>query len=133
LLGIYSAAGEEDRAYGMADRLAKDPDPEIRASMGPFFFDRGAPVTAAQLDRSPDRCYLNADSPRMEAFLYYRSKQGDGTFGDIEETALPIPSFTGRPRKSGQEHSPQIFRQHRASTPRRPVYRFLTGPRKSRT
>jgi tetratricopeptide (TPR) repeat protein len=90
LLGIYTTAGEHDRAYGMADRLAGDPDPDVRAAMGPFFFDHGAPVTAAQLDRDPDRCYLNADSPRVEAFLYYRNKQGDGTFGDIAETALPV-------------------------------------------
>jgi Flp pilus assembly protein TadD len=90
LLGVYTAAGDEDRAYGMAYRIANDPDPEIRASMGPFFFDRGAPVTAAQLDRNPDRCFRNADSPRMEAFLYHRSKQGDGKFGDLEETAIPI-------------------------------------------
>jgi Flp pilus assembly protein TadD len=90
LLDIYTAAGNEDRAYGMAYRLAQDPDPEVRASPGPFFFDHGAPVTAAQLDRNPARCFRNADSPRMEAFVYHRSKQGDGKFGDIEETALPI-------------------------------------------
>ncbi len=53
LLGVYTAAGDEDRARGMAERLADDPDPAIRAAVGPFFFDRGAPVTAAQLDRSP--------------------------------------------------------------------------------
>lgn len=90
LLGIYTAAGDGDRAYGMADRLAIDPDPGIRASVGPFYFDRGAPVTAAQLDPNPDRCYRNADSPRMEAFVTHRSKQGAGKFGDTEETALPI-------------------------------------------
>ncbi len=90
LLGIYTASGDEDRAYRMAERLASDPDPGIRASAGPFFFDRGAPITAAQLDRDPERCYRNADSPRVESFLYHRSKQGEGKFGDLEETALPI-------------------------------------------
>jgi Flp pilus assembly protein TadD len=89
LLGIYTASGDEERAYRVADRLAGDPDPGIRASAGPFFFDRGAPITAAQLDRDPERCFRNADSPRVESFLYHRSKQGAGKFGDLEETSLP--------------------------------------------
>jgi Flp pilus assembly protein TadD len=134
LLGIYSAAGEEDRAYGMADRISRDPDPEIRASMGPFFFDRGAPVTAAQLDRSPDRCYLNADSPRMEAFVYHRSKQGDGKFGDIEETALPITFVY--PTALGNQWSAAVTPKYLSGNggPSNPqagrYYRFLDGAAK---
>jgi len=100
LLGLYTADGDADRAYQLANRLAADEDPELRAPAGGFFFDRGAPVTAAQLDRDPQRCYFNADSPRAEAFLYHRSKQGDGKFGDLEETALPLtlvyPTELGR-------------------------------------
>ena len=134
LLGIYGAAGDEDRAYGMADCLAKDPDPEIRASMGPFFFDRGAPVTAAQLDRNPDRCYRNADSPRMEAFLYHRSKQGDGKFGDIEETALPITFVY--PTALGNQWSAAVTPKYLSGNggPSNPqagrYYRFLDGAAK---
>jgi Flp pilus assembly protein TadD len=100
LLGLYAADGDEEQAYELADRLAGEEDPALRAPAGGFFFDRGAPVTAAQLDRDPQRCYFNADSPRAEAFLYHRSKQGDGKFGDIEETALPLtfvyPTELGR-------------------------------------
>jgi tetratricopeptide (TPR) repeat protein len=134
LLGIYTAAGDEDRAYGMADRLASDPDPEIRASMGPFFFDRGAPVTAAQLDRNPDRCFRNADSPRMEAFVYHRSKQGDGKFGDIEETALPItfvyPTALGN-QWSGTLTPRYLSGNGGPSTPQAGrYYRFLDGAAK---
>jgi Flp pilus assembly protein TadD len=134
LLGIYTAAGDEDRAYGMADGLANDRDPEVRASMGPFFFDRGAPVTAAQLDRNPDRCYRNADSPRMEAFLYHRSKQGDGKFGDIEETALPITFVY--PTALGNQWSAAVTPKYLSgnsgpSTPQAGrYYRFLDGAAK---
>jgi hypothetical protein len=102
--------------------------------MGPFFFDRGAPVTAAQLDRSPDRCYLNADSPRMEAFLYYRSKQGDGKFGDIEETALPITFVY--PTALGNQWSASVTPKYLSgnSGPSNPqagrYYRFLDGAAK---
>ena len=134
LLGIYSAAGEEDRAYGMADRISRDPDPEIRASMGPFFFDRGAPVTAAQLDRNPDRCYLNADSPRMEAFVYHRSKQGDGKFGDLKETALPITFVY--PTALGNQWSAAVTPKYLSGNggPSNPqagrYYRFLDGAAK---
>jgi len=76
------------------------PPATSRAPAGGFFFERGAPVTAAQLDRDPQRCYFNADAPRTEAFLYHRSKQGEGPFGDLEETALPLtivyPTERGR-------------------------------------
>ena len=134
LLGVYTTAGDEDRAHGMADRLVNDPDPEVRAAMGPFFFDRGAPVTAAQLDRDPDRCYRNADSPRMEAFLYHRSKQGDGKFGDIEETALPITFVY--PTALGNQWSAAVTPKHLSgnggsSTPQAGrYYRFLDGAAK---
>jgi thioredoxin-like negative regulator of GroEL len=134
LLGLYAEAGEEDRAYDLAGRLARDPDPETRASAGGFFFDRGAPITAAQLDRSPDRCYLNADSARVEAFLYHRSKQGDGRFGDLEETALPLTLVY--PTEPGSEWSAAITPKHLAgsSGPSNPqagrYYRFLNGQAK---
>ncbi len=90
LLGLYTDAGDDDQAYDLARRLAGGPDPNLKASTAGFYFDRGAPITAAQLDRDPQRCYFNADSPRVEAFLYHRNKQGDGKFGDLQETALPI-------------------------------------------
>jgi tetratricopeptide (TPR) repeat protein len=131
LIGLYTEAGDEDRAWDMADRLARYPDPEIRASAGSFFFDRGAPITAAQLDRSPERCYFNADSPRMEAFLYHRSKQGDGRFGDLEETALPMTLVY--PAELGREWSASITPKQLAgsSGPSNPqagrYYRFLNG------
>jgi Flp pilus assembly protein TadD len=131
LLGIYTAAGDDNRAYSMADRLASDPDPGVRASMGPFFFDRGAPVTAAQLDRNPERCFRNADSPRMEAFLYHRSKQGDGKFGDLEETALPITLVY--PTTLGNQWSAAVTPKYLSgnsgpSTPQAGrYYRFLGG------
>ncbi|HEX5680994.1 MAG TPA: tetratricopeptide repeat protein, partial [Desulfobacterales bacterium] len=134
LLGIYTAAGDDNRAYGMADRLANDPDSGIRGAMGPFFFDRGAPVTAAQLDRNPDRCFRNADSPRMEAFLYHRSKQGDGKFGDIEETALPITFVY--PTALGNQWSAAVTPKYLSgnggpSTPQAGrYYRFLDGAAK---
>jgi Flp pilus assembly protein TadD len=134
LLGIYTAAGDDDRAYGMAERLANDPDPGIKASMGPFFFDRGAPITAAQLDRNPDRCFRNADSPRMETFLYHRSKQGDGTFGDLEETALPITLVY--PTALGNQWSAAVTPKYLSgsSGPSNPqagrYYRFLNGAAK---
>ena len=135
LLGIYTAAGDEDRAYEMADRLSRDPDPELKATMGPYFFDRGAPITAAQIDRNPDRCYINADSPRVEAFLYHRSKQGDGKFGDIEETALPMTFVY--PTALGQEWSAAITPKYLSgkgggSSPQAGrYYRFLDGAPKN--
>jgi Flp pilus assembly protein TadD len=131
LLGVYTAAGDEDRAYGMAERLSDDPDPAVRAAMGPFFFDRRAPVTAAQLDRSHDRCYRNADSPRMEAFLYHRSKQGDGKFGDLEENALPITFVY--PTALGNQWSAAVTPKYLSGNggPSNPqagrYYRFLDG------
>ncbi len=90
LLGIYGAAGDEQAGYDLAARLARDPDPTLRAAAGGFFFDRGAPVTAAQLDPGPGRCYTHADSPRVEAFLYHRNKQSSGRYSDLAETALPL-------------------------------------------
>ena len=129
LLGIYSASGDEDRAYGMAERLASDPDPGIRASTGPFFFDRGAPITAAQLDRDPERCFRNADSPRVETFLYHRSKQGDGNVrrsrGNRPARHLRFPDCCRQPMVRGRH--PQVsFRQqwalHSASREVLPVF-----------
>ncbi|MGE5255994.1 MAG: cellulose synthase subunit BcsC-related outer membrane protein [Hyphomicrobiales bacterium] len=131
LLGLYTESGDEGRAYDLADRLAHDPDPQIKASTGGFFFDRGAPITAAQLDRNPDRCYFNADSPRMETFLYYRSKQGDGKFGDLEETALPMTLVY--PTELGRQWSASVTPKYLAgnSGPANPqagrFYRFLDG------
>ncbi|MFO7708781.1 MAG: cellulose synthase subunit BcsC-related outer membrane protein [Desulfobacterales bacterium] len=99
LLGLYSAAGDEAAGFDLASRLARDPDPALRASAAGFFFDRGAPVTAARLDPGPGRCYTNADSPRAEAFLYHRSKQSSGRYSDLEETALPMTLVV--PTRSG--------------------------------
>jgi tetratricopeptide (TPR) repeat protein len=110
LLGLYTTEGDEDRAYDWAYRLADDPDPAVKATAGGFFFDRGAPITAAQLDRDPQRCYLNADSPRLEAFLYHRNKQGDGQFGDLDETALPITFVY--PTAPGKQWSASITPKH---------------------
>jgi Tfp pilus assembly protein PilF len=90
LLGLYSAAGDEDRVYAFADRLAGDADPAIRRTAAEFFFDHGAPITASQLDRDPDRCYTNADSLRAEAFLYNRYREGDSGFSKLLETAMPL-------------------------------------------
>ncbi len=90
LLGIYGASGDEEAGYDLASRLARDPDPALRASAAGFFFDREAPVTAAQLDPGPGRCYTHADSPRVEAFLYHRNKQSSGRYSDLAETALPM-------------------------------------------
>lgn len=90
LLGIYGASGDEEAGYDLAARLARDPDPALRASAAGFFFERGAPVTAAQLDPGPGRCYTNADSTRIEAFLYHRNKQSSGRYSDLAETALPL-------------------------------------------
>ena len=134
LLGVYTAAGDEDRAYDMAYRLANDPDSGVRASTGPFFFDRGAPITAAQLDRNPERCFRDADSPRMEAFLYQRSKQGDGKFGDLEETAMPITFVY--PTALGNQWSGALTPRYLSgnSGPSNPqagrYYRFLDGAAK---
>ncbi len=134
LLGVYTAAGDEERAYGMASRLAEDPAPEVRAAAGPFFFDRGAPLTAAQLDRSTERCYRNADSPRVEAFVYHRSKQGDGQFGDLEETALPITLVY--PTALGNQWSAAVTPKYLSGNggPSNPqagrYYRFLNGTSK---
>ena len=90
LLGLYGASGDEAAGYDLAARLARDPDPALRAAAAGFFFDRGAPVTAAQLDPGPGRCYTNADSPRVEAFLYHRNKQSSGRYSDLAQTALPM-------------------------------------------
>ncbi len=90
LLGLYGVSGDETAGHDLAARLAQDPDPALKASAAGFFFDRGAPVTAAQLDPGPGRCYTNADSPRAEAFLYHRSKQSSGRYSDLAETALPV-------------------------------------------
>jgi tetratricopeptide (TPR) repeat protein len=131
LLGLYTAGGDEDRAYDWAYRLADDPDPAVRAAAGGFFFDRGAPITAAQLDRDPQRCYFNADSPRVEAFLYHRSKQADGQFGDLEETALPLTLVY--PTALGRQWSAAVTPKYLSgnSGPSNPqagrYYRFLDG------
>jgi tetratricopeptide (TPR) repeat protein len=131
LLGLYTADGDEDEAYQFAYRLADQQDPALRAPAGGFFFDRGAPVTAAQLDRDPQRCYLNADSPRAEAFIYHRSKQSEGRFGDIEETALPLTFLY--PTELGQQWSASITPKYLSgnSGPARPqagrYYRLLDG------
>jgi tetratricopeptide (TPR) repeat protein len=131
LMGIYEAAGDEDRAYDMADRLAHGPHSDARASMGPYFFERGAPITAAQIDPNPERCYLNADSPRLEAFLYHRSKQADGKFGDLEETAIPI-TFA-YPTALGQAWSASITPKYLSGSGGGSIpaagryYRFLNG------
>ncbi len=134
LLGLYTADGDEDRAYRLADRLAADEDPALRAPAGGFFFEHGAPVTAAQLDRDPQRCYFNADSPRAEAFLYHRSKQGDGPFGDIEETALPLTFVY--PTELGRQWSATVTPKHLSGSngSSRPqagrYYRLLDGTSK---
>ncbi|MCU0590373.1 MAG: cellulose synthase subunit BcsC-related outer membrane protein [Desulfobacterales bacterium] len=131
LLGITAADGDEDQAFRLAERLADDEDPALRAPAGDFFFERGAPVTAAQLDRDPQRCYFNADSQRAEVFLYHRSKQGEGKFGDIEETALPL-TFV-HPTELGRQWSASITPRHLSgnSGPARPqagrYYRLLDG------
>ncbi len=100
LLGLYTAEGREEDAYALADRLARDPQPGLRATAGAYFFDRGAPVTAAQLDRDPGRCYANADTPRLEIFGIHRRKEGDSGFSKLAETAFPItlayPTELGR-------------------------------------
>jgi tetratricopeptide (TPR) repeat protein len=115
LLGVYAAEPDRGAADAFADRLARDPDPAIRAAAGGFFFDRGAPLTAAQLDPAPDRCYTHADSPRLETFLYHRSRDGRDGLSRLEETAWPVTaafatelgrqwsaSLTGRYLSSGE-------------------------------
>ncbi len=131
LLGLYSAENREEDAYALADRLARDPQPGLRAAAGTFFFDRGAPVTAAQLDRDPDRCYANADSARLEIFGYTRHKEGDQGFSKLAETAFPITLVY--PTELGRTWSASLTPKYLASgsAPDRPragrYFQYLNG------
>ncbi len=93
LLEHYRAAGVEDRAWDLACRAAASPEPAIAAAAAPFFFARGLPVTASQLDPDERACYRNAFAPRAEAFALHRSRETRGRFGDLEETSLPVSAF----------------------------------------
>lgn len=128
LLEHYRAAGVEDRAWDLTCRAAASPEPAIAATAAPFFFARGLPVTASQLDPDESRCYRNAFTPRAEAFAFHRRRETRGRFGDLEETSFPVSAFhaVGLGKTASLTLTPRLLRGNKPGE-RPPVGRDYRG------
>ncbi|MEJ5359642.1 MAG: cellulose synthase subunit BcsC-related outer membrane protein [Desulfobacterales bacterium] len=128
LLDHFRESGMEDSAWDLACRAARSPEPAVAAAAAPFFFGRGLPVTASQLDPDETRCYRNAFSPRAEAFGLHRSRDTRGRYGDLEETSFPLSAFhaVGLGRTASIHLTPRLLRGNEAKDPP-PVGRAYRG------
>ena len=90
LLDIYAGTDDEKSAFELAKSLSQDGTPEMRSVAADFFFDHDAPITASQTSNDPEKCYFNASSPRVDAFPYYKYRDGDEGFTTLKQIALPI-------------------------------------------
>ena len=131
LFDIYAGTQAEKEAYGLAEDLSLNSQPGMKNLAADFYFNHRAPVTAAHTANNPDKCYFNASSPRLEAFLYHRNKDGDSGFSELEETALPITAVL--PAKVGKIWSFSVTPKYLSSgnAPDQPFagryYKFLDG------
>jgi Flp pilus assembly protein TadD/TolA-binding protein len=103
LMDIYSGMSAEKPAYNLARDLREAPQAEMKAIGADFYFDHRAPITASQTLNSPEKCYFNAASPRLETFLYYHYKDGESGLSKMMETALPITAVV--PTEVGKQWS----------------------------
>jgi tetratricopeptide (TPR) repeat protein len=131
LFDIYAGTNAEKAAYDLARDLSQKSQPGMKAMAADFYFNHQAPITAAHVVNSPQKCYFNASSPRLEAFLYHRNKDGDSGFSKLEETASPITAVL--PAKVGKIWSFSVTPKYLSSgnAPDQPFagrfYSFLNG------
>jgi tetratricopeptide (TPR) repeat protein len=131
LLDLYQTGAETYRSRRFAIEMADSDAPAARKKAAEYLFSRSAPVTAAQVDPSPDACYAGAASPRMEAFVYHKNKTGDDGTSELSETSFPMTLVY--PARWGKQWSLSATPRYLSSgdAPDTPFagrfYRFLNG------
>jgi tetratricopeptide (TPR) repeat protein len=135
ILLLYEKMGEEKKGWELAQSLRHAEDLSLRQIAGKFFYDRKAPVTAAQTDGRTDTCYYSADKPSIEIGGHLRHKTGDEGLSQLTEISLPI--ILDHPSRIGKNWSFSLIPTHLSSgsSPGFPYagkyYRFLNGIPKS--
>jgi tetratricopeptide (TPR) repeat protein len=131
LLNIYQSTGDIARSWHLARQMAADQDPQSRQKAADFFFSRGAPVSAAQVDDDDQRCYTGAGALRIEATAYHKYKSGDDGTSKLSESAFPVT--LAYPTPLGNTWSVSLTPKYLSSgnAPDTPFagryYRFLNG------
>ncbi|MGD8256310.1 MAG: cellulose synthase subunit BcsC-related outer membrane protein [Desulfobacterales bacterium] len=131
LLDIYAGMDDEKSAFELAKDLSQEETPGMRSVAADFFFDHDAPITASQTFNDPEKCYFNASVPRVDAFSYYKFRDGDEGFTTLKQIALPITAAF--PAEIGKQWSLTVTPKYLSSgdAPDEPFagsfYNFLNG------
>ena len=103
----FGRAGDIEGGIAFSAALAGAGDPELARMAGDFMYGKGSPITAAQADPAPQRPYVNADRPRIQAEAVYRTKTGDDGLSRLTDISLPITY--SHPFETGSELSISII------------------------
>lgn len=87
LLSLYSD-GDTKKGWQLARRLAAEAPQTLKSEAAAYYYNHNSPILASQTTDESDRCFTNADSPRIHMATRYRSKEGDDGTSQLDETAF---------------------------------------------
>jgi Flp pilus assembly protein TadD len=87
LLSLYRD-GDTKKGWQLARRLAAQASPSLKSEAAAYYYNHNSPILASQTTDAPDRCFTNADSPRIHVATRYRNKDGDEGTSQLDETAF---------------------------------------------
>ncbi len=131
LLSLYSGTGDTKKGWQLARRLAAEASPSLRSEAAAYFNHHSSPILASQTSEASDRCFTNADSPRIHMATRYRSKDGDEGTSQLDDTSFIAQLVV--PYSPGYQWS-LSFKSSRLSSGSTPpiysvgsFYRYLNG------
>jgi len=130
LLSLYND-GNTKKGWHLARHLAAQASSRLKSAAAAYYFNQKSPILASQTIDSPDRCFRNADSPRIHMATRYRSKDGDEGTSQLDETAFIAQLVV--PYSLGHQWSVSFKSNRLASGSAPPIYsvgsyyRYLNG------
>lgn len=99
LFSLYSRAGDTKKGWQLARRLSSEGSQALKSEAAVYYSHQNSPILASQTTEAPDKCFANADSPRINVFTHHGSKDGDDGTSQREETTfmaqLVVPYSSG--------------------------------------
>jgi tetratricopeptide (TPR) repeat protein len=87
LLSLYRD-GDTKKGWQLARRLAAEESQPLKSEASSYYYKHNSPILAAQTTDETDRCFTNADSPRIHMATRYRIKDGDEGTSQLDETSF---------------------------------------------
>ncbi|MBI9093034.1 MAG: BCSC C-terminal domain-containing protein [Desulfobacterium sp.] len=88
LLSLYSRAGDTKKGWHLSRRLSAEGSQALKSEAAAYYYHQNSPISASQTTDDSDRCFANADSPRILVSTHQGSKDGDDGTSRRDETSF---------------------------------------------